>query len=175
MPGPGQRGPMGPRPKVKGSGKTLKNLLDFVTVKNRIYFIIVVLCIITSAVATTMSSVFLGDLIDEYITPMLSQTVPDFSGLVTALLYMAVIYAAGIFSSWLYNFLMVIISQGVLKSVRDKMFAHMQTLPIKYFDTHLHGDIMSRYTNDADTLRQMISQSIPQMLSSLISLSLIHI
>lgn len=169
MPGPGQRGPMGPRPKVKGSGKTLKNLLDFVTVKNRIYFIIVVLCIITSAVATTMSSVFLGDLIDEYITPMLSQTVPDFSGLVTALLYMAVIYAAGIFSSWLYNFLMVIISQGVLKSVRDKMFAHMQTLPIKYFDTHLHGDIMSRYTNDADTLRQMISQSIPQMLSSLIS------
>ncbi len=169
MPGPGPRGPMGPRPKVKGSGKTLKNLLDFVSIKNRVYFLIVVLCIIMSAVATTMSSVFLGDLIDEYITPMLSQSVPDFSGLITALIYMALIYAAGIFSSWLYNFLMVIISQGILKSVRDKMFAHMQSLPIKYFDTHLHGDIMSRYTNDTDTLRQMISQSIPQMLSSLIS------
>lgn len=168
----------GPRPgmapgglkNARGSGKTFKNLLQFVDKKSRIYFLIVVLCIIATAVATTLSSLFLGDLIDDYITPMLKQKVPDFSSLATALMYMGVIYAVGIFASWFYNFLMVIISQGILKSVRDKMFSHMQTLPIRYFDTHLHGDVMSRYTNDTDTLRQMISQSIPQMLSSAISI-----
>ncbi len=170
MPGPGPRGPMGPRPKIKGSGKTVKGLLSFVDKKSRIYFIIVFLCILISAVATTASSVFLKSLIDDYITPMLSEAIPSFAPLAKALMMMALIYAVGIFSSWLYNFLMVIISQGVLKNVRDTMFSHMQTLPIKYFDTHLHGDIMSRYTNDADTLRQMISQSIPQTISSMVSI-----
>ncbi len=170
MPGPGPRGPMGPRPKIKGSGKTVKGLLSFVDKKSRIYFIIVFLCILISAVATTASSVFLKSLIDDYITPMLSEAIPSFAPLAKALMMMALIYAVGIFSSWLYNFLMVIISQGILKNVRDTMFSHMQTLPIKYFDTHLHGDIMSRYTNDADTLRQMISQSIPQTISSMVSI-----
>lgn len=170
MPGPGPRGPMGPRPKIKGSGKTVRRLLSFVDKKSRIYFIIVFLCILISAVATTAASVFLKSLIDEYITPMLSEAIPSFAPLAKALMMMALIYAVGIFSSWLYNFLMVIISQGVLKNVRDTMFSHMQTLPIKYFDTHLHGDIMSRYTNDADTLRQMISQSIPQTISSMVSI-----
>lgn len=170
MPGPGPRGPMGPRPKIKGSGKTVKRLLSFIDKKSRIYFIIVFLCILISAVATTASSVFLKSLIDDYITPMLSEAIPSFAPLAKALMMMALIYAVGIFSSWLYNFLMVIISQGVLKNVRDTMFSHMQTLPIKYFDTHLHGDIMSRYTNDADTLRQMISQSIPQTISSMVSI-----
>lgn len=170
MPGPRPRGPMGPRPKIKGSGKTVKRLLSFVDKKSRIYFIIVFLCILISAVATTASSVFLKSLIDDYITPMLSEAIPSFAPLAKALMMMALIYAVGIFSSWLYNFLMVIISQGILKNVRDTMFSHMQTLPIKYFDTHLHGDIMSRYTNDADTLRQMISQSIPQTISSMVSI-----
>lgn len=170
MPGPGPRGPMGPRPKIKGSGKTVKRLISFIDKKSRIYFIIVFLCILISAVATTAASVFLKSLIDDYITPMLSEAIPSFAPLAKALMMMALIYAVGIFSSWLYNFLMVIISQGILKNVRDTMFSHMQTLPIKYFDTHLHGDIMSRYTNDADTLRQMISQSIPQTISSLVSI-----
>ncbi len=170
MPGPRPRGPMGPRPKVKGSGKTFKRLMSFIDKKGRVYFIIVILCIIISAVATTAASVFLKSLIDDYITPMLSEASPTFAPLANALMMMALIYAVGIFSSWLYNFLMVIISQGVLKNVRDTMFSHMQTLPIKYFDTHLHGDIMSRYTNDADTLRQMISQSIPQTISSMVSI-----
>lgn len=170
MPGPGPRGPMGPRPKIKGSGKTVKRLLSFVDKKSRIYFIIVFLCIIISAIATTAASVFLKSLIDDYITPMLSEAIPSFAPLAKALMMMGLIYAVGIFSSWLYNFLMVIISQGILKNVRDTMFSHMQTLPIKYFDTHLHGDIMSRYTNDADTLRQMISQSIPQTVSSMVSI-----
>lgn len=170
MPGPGPRGPMGPRPKIKGSGKTVKRLISFIDKKSRIYFIIVFLCILVSAVATTAASVFLKSLIDDYITPMLSEAIPSFAPLAKALMMMALIYAVGIFSSWLYNFLMVIISQGILKNVRDTMFSHMQTLPIKYFDTHLHGDIMSRYTNDADTLRQMISQSIPQTISSMVSI-----
>lgn len=170
MPGPRPRGPMGPRPKVKGSGKTFKRLMSFIDKKSRVYFLIVILCIIISAVATTAASVFLKSLIDDYITPMLSEASPTFAPLANALMMMALIYAVGIFSSWLYNFLMVIISQGVLKNVRDTMFSHMQTLPIKYFDTHLHGDIMSRYTNDADTLRQMISQSIPQTISSMVSI-----
>ncbi len=170
MPGPGPRGPMGPRPKMKGTGKTIKTLLSLVNKKNRAYFIVVVICIILSAVATTASSVFLQSLIDDYITPMLSESAPSFAPLAQALMRMALIYIVGILASWLYNFLMVIISQGILKSVRDSMFSHMQTLPIKYFDTHLHGDIMSRYTNDTDTLRQMISQSIPQAISSVISI-----
>ena len=170
VPGPRPKSATAPRVKVKGGGKTVKRLMSFIDKKSRIYFVIVFLCIIISAVATTAASVFLKSLIDDYITPMLKEVSPSFAPLAKALMMMGLIYAVGIFSSWLYNFLMVIISQGVLKNVRDTMFSHMQTLPIKYFDTHLHGDVMSRYTNDADTLRQMISQSIPQTISSMVSI-----
>ena len=116
-----------------------------------------------------MSSLFLQQPIDDYIAPLLLESAPVFTGLLFALGQMAVIYLIGAFASLLYNRIMAVVSQGTLKSIRDDMFAHMQTLPIKYFDTHTHGDITSHYTNDTDTLRQMISQSIPQTISSVFS------
>ena len=109
---------------------------------------------------------FLKSLIDDYISPLLLQASPVFTGLLHALMSMAVIYLIGIATTFIYNWLMVGISQGVLKKVRDEMFAHMQKLPIRYFDTHTHGDLMSHFTNDTDTLQQMLSQSVPQMFSS---------
>ena len=122
--------------------------------------------IIISSASGVASSLFLGMLIDRYIMPMIGQAAPDYSGLIRALIVMALIYLAGIVASLMYNRSMAVIGQGVLKTVRDDMFAHMQTLPIKYFDTHPFGDVMSRYTNDTDTLRQLITQSIPTTIQS---------
>ncbi len=148
--------------------KTFKRLLSYMKAY-RLHLIFVFICIAVSAFASVMSSLFLQKLIDDYIAPLLLDSAPVFTPLLFALCQMAAIYLIGALASLMYNRIMAIVSQGTLKSIRDEMFAHMQTLPIKYFDTHTHGDIMSHYTNDTDTLRQMISQSIPQTISSIFS------
>lgn len=151
------------RPQVNPS--TLKRLLGYLSVyKTRV--IVVVICILLSAIANVMSSLFIQRLIDDYISPLLLEANPVFDALFRAIVQMACIYVIGILASLIYNRTMAVISQGILKKIRDDMFAHMQTLPIKYFDTHTHGDVMSHYTNDTDALRQMLSQSLPQLLSS---------
>ncbi len=155
--------------KPKNMGMTVKRLLSYVFKGYGFNFLLVLLCIIISAVAGVNGSMFLRALVDDYITPMLKSGSSDFTPLFHALVTLALIYLSGIIATYLYNVLMVGVAQGVLKKIRDEMFNHMQTLPIRYFDTHAHGDVMSYYTNDADTLRQMISQSIPQTFSSLIT------
>ncbi|HCX64138.1 MAG TPA: ABC transporter [Eubacteriaceae bacterium] len=145
---------------------TIKRLFSYMK-PYKVQLIIVVVCIIISAVANASASLFLRTLIDDYIMPLLMEAVPDFSGLFRILMFMAMIYIMGVLGTLTYNLIMVVVAQGVLKKIRDDMFTHMQTLPIRYFDNHNHGDIMSYYTNDADTLRQMITQSLPQMFSSL--------
>lgn len=147
---------------------TIKRLLSYMA-EYRLRLTFVVICIVISAAAAAASSLFLKVLIDSYITPMLAQNSTDFSGLLNIIILMAVVYLVGILATLLYNRSMVVIEQGTLKKIRDRMFAHMQTLPISYFDTHNFGDTMSRYTNDTDTLRQAISQSFPQMFSSAMS------
>jgi len=159
-----------PRRGAKSPMKTLKRLLSLVTGKYKLSLIVVLFCILLSSVAGVAGSLFLQVLIDDYISPLLLSANPVFTGLLRAIGMMAVIYIVGIVATLSYNRLMVNISQGVLKDVRDNMFSHMQSLPIKYFDTHTHGDVMSRYTNDTDTLRQMISQSIPQIFSSVVTI-----
>jgi len=151
--------------KPKADKKSMKRLFSYL----RIYkarFAVVVICILLSAVAGVAGSMFLEVLIDDYITPLTKVANPNFSGLFYAIMIMAAVYFVGVCSTLLYNRLMVSISQGILKKIRDEMFTHMQNLPIRYFDTHTHGDVMSYYTNDTDTLRQMISQSIPHLISS---------
>ncbi len=169
---PGGKMPRGDGRKAKNVGKTLKRILSYVCKEYKFHIIIVFICIVLSALAGVAGSLFLQRLIDDYITPLLLQNgAKDFSPLVKAIASMAVIYFVGVFSNWFYTFIMVTVSQGVMKKIRDEMFAHMQKLPVKYFDTHSHGDLMSHYTNDTDTLRQMISQSIPQMFSSIITIT----
>lgn len=153
---------------AKNTGKTVRRLLSYIR-DYKFRFVFVLIFIILSAVANVAGSMFIRVVIDEYITPLLSEADPVFTGLLKAIVIMGFIYAAGIVSTLLYNRIMVSVSQGILKKIRDEMFTHMQKLPIKYFDTHTHGDIMSHYTNDADTLRQMLSQSVPQIFSSLIT------
>ena len=161
---------MNKKPKQQNTMKTIKRLLSHIG-EYKIQFIFVLVCIVISAVAGVVSSLFLQTLIDDYIEPLLVQAVPDFSGLFRVILIMAGIYLIGVLATLFYNRVMVVIAQGMLKKIRDDMFDHMQTLPIKYFDTHTHGDIMSHYTNDTDTLRQMLTQSIPQTFSSLITIT----
>ena len=156
--------------KAKNPGAVIGRLLSYISSGYKLKFLLVLFCILLSAVANVAGSMFIGRVIDDYITPMLSQASPQFGGLLRAIIMMGVLYLAGIGATLMYNRLMATISQGVLRDIRDEMFSHMQKLPIRYFDTHSHGDVMSRYTNDTDTLRQMISQSIPQMFSSVITI-----
>ena len=149
--------------------KTTKRLLKYFG-KYKLRFFFVLICIVISAGAGAASSLFIQILIDNYITPLLIANNKDFSGLLTLIIAMAVLLFMGALATLLYNRIMVGISQGIQKKIRDEMFAHMQTLPIKYFDTNSHGDIMSRYTNDTDTLRQMMSMSVPQMFSSVMTI-----
>ena len=151
----------------KKKSHTVRRLLSYVGRGYLIRFFLVLVCILVSAVASVASSLFLKDLIDVYIMPLLAMDNPVFTGLLHALLTMACLYVVGALCALAYNRLMVTISQGVQKKIRDDLFGHMQTLPIRYFDTHAHGDVMSVYTNDVDTLRQMLSQSIPQVINSL--------
>ena len=156
------------KPKIRKG--TIKRLLGYVTRKYKKQFILVFICIIISSVASISGSLFLQKLIDDYIIPLLEVSDPVFTSLLGAIGVMVIIYIAGIITAYLYNRIMAVIAQGVLKDIRDEMFAKMELLPIKYFDTHTHGDIMSHYTNDTDTLRQMISQSLPHVISSVISI-----
>ena len=149
---------------------TVKRLFSYMG-QYRLVLIVVVICILLSSVAGAASSLFLQKVIDGYIMPMIGKANPDFTGLGAMILLMGLIFLAGVLGTLFYNRLMVIVEQGTLKKIRDAMFEHMQTLPIKYFDTHTYGDVMSRYTNDTDTLRQMISQSLPQLFSTLVSLA----
>ena len=161
--------PMGMKLKQKMDKKTVKRLLSYFGTY-KLQFTFVLICIVISAVAGVLSSLFLQTLIDDYIEPLLIAAAPNFSGLLRMILVMAGIYLIGVLATLFYNRVMVVIAQGMLKKIRDDMFSHMQTLPIRYFDTHTHGDVMSHYTNDTDTLRQMLTQSIPQTFSSLITI-----
>lgn len=149
--------------------------MGYVTGTFKVQFAAVVIAIIISALAGLAGPLFLMYLIDSFITPLMGQQSPDFTGLLQAVLALAVLYYAGVFCTYVYNRLMVNIGQGVLKRVRDEMFTHMQSLSIRYFDRHSHGELMSLYTNDTDTLRQMISQSIPQVFSAFITVVTIFI
>ena len=131
---------------------------------------LVLVCILVTSVATVAGSKSLQYVVDDYIRPLLQMDAPDLGPLFRFLCIMAAVYVAGILSSFLYNYLMVQVAQGVQRDIRDQLFSNMQRLPIRYFDTHTHGDLMSRYTNDIDTLRQMISQAIPQCISSVVTL-----
>lgn len=153
----------------KPDGKTLKRLMGYL-LKYKLRFAIVILCIFISSFVGVASSMFLRTLIDDYILPLQAEANPVFTGLLKAVLTMAGIYLVGVIANYVFNRIMVTIGQGVLRDIRDEMFTHMQTLPIKYFDTHTHGDLMSRYTNDTDTLRQMITQSLPQLCSTIITI-----
>lgn len=168
-------GPGGPRgmrkgPKAKNPIKTLKRIFAIIVKGYPIQCVLVIIGIIVGVLANVYGSLFLQSLIDDYITPLVGSSAPDFTPLLKALATMAVIYLVGVVSNYMYNRLMIYISEGSLKKVRDGLFDHMETLAIPYFDTHTHGDLMSIYTNDTDTLRQMISQSIPQLLSSAITI-----
>ena len=145
---------------------TAKRLLSYIGAYKKT-LVVVFICIILSALASVASAMFIEILIDDYIIPILAMDHPVYTGLIKALCMVGVIYLIGVFSTWFYNYLMVGIAQGTLKTIRDEMFEKMQGLPIRYFDTHTHGDIMSCYTNDTDTLRQMIAQSLSQMISSI--------
>ncbi len=164
------RVPGGQKPSVENPGKVLKRLMDYVMRHYRIHVIVVVLSILTSVVCNAQGTMFMQSLIDDYIVPLLKAPNPDFSGLAGAIGRVAGFYAIGVFATWLYNWLMVNVTQGTLRDLRNDLFTHMEGLPIRYFDTHAHGDIMSVYTNDIDTLRQVISQSMPQLLNSAITI-----
>ena len=150
--------------------KTMKRLLGYVFREYKLRFCIVMVLVIISSLTSVASSLFIESLIDDYITPMLAEQNPVFLPLLKALTVMACIYVVGIISIYFYNRIMSTISQGTLKTIRDEMFEKMQKLPIKYFDTHTHGDIMSYYTNDTDTLRELISRGIPQIVSMIITI-----
>ncbi|HJJ30051.1 MAG TPA: ABC transporter ATP-binding protein [Methanocorpusculum sp.] len=166
--GPGSKHPGQPvvGRKPKNVKKTLKRLLSYLPGMYKITLIVVAICILLSTIAGVIGSLFLKVLIDDYITPLLGVEYPVFTALLQAILFMGLIYLVGVLATLLYSRLMVIVSQGVMKRIRDDMFAHMQKLPIKYFDTHQFGNTMSHYTNDTETLHQMLSQSVPQVFSS---------
>lgn len=167
--GPGGRPPMGMRgaaPKIDNPGKILGRLIKYVARNYAIVLIIVVVCIFVSVLANVRGTLFTKTLIDDYIRPLIGSENPDFSNLRRAILSVAVFYAIGIAATYIQSRLMITVAQGTLRDLRNDLFSHMESLPIKYFDTNSHGDIMSIYTNDIDTLRQMISQSMPQFLNS---------
>ena len=161
----------GEKPTItKNTIKTAKRLLKYVTSTYKVQFILVLICILVSSIASISVSLSLRFLLDDYIIPLIGHENPDFSELYGALMVLGTIFLCGVLASFLYTRLMVIIGQGVLKRVRDEMFEHMQKLPIRYFDQNTNGSIMSLYTNDTDTLRQMINQSIPQVLMSALTI-----
>lgn len=160
----------GGKPKLSANSlKTLKRLLGYIFNEYKLTFLMVVVTIIISSLANVAGTLFLRNLIDDYIAPLLNQSVPNFGPLLKAILTITLIYYVGVISTYVYSYLMVKVSQGSLKKFRDDMFSHMETLPISFFDTHSHGDLMSLYTNDTDALRQMISQGIPQLLAAIIT------
>ena len=165
--GPGRN--VGPRPKVENPGKVFKRILAYVMKQYKFQVILVLCCILLSVFAQVQGTLFMQTLIDSYILPLLAEKSNDFSGLLHAITRVACFYGVGILAVFIQNRTMAKIAQGTLKRLRDDLFVHMQTLPIKYFDSHAHGDIMSVYTNDIDTLRQLISQSLPQLVNTIIT------
>ena len=173
MPGPmggGRRRQMGAKPKVKNPGKILGRILRYTFKNYKIHMIIVFICIIVSVLANVQGTLFIQSLIDDYITPLMNTSSPDFTPLLFAMARVAGFYLLGAASTFAYSKLMVYVTQGTMRNLRIDIFSHMESLPIKFFDTHSHGDIMSVYTNDIDTLRQMISQSMVQLFSSTITI-----
>lgn len=156
--------------KQKINKNTVKRLFDIIMSKHKIWLLVVFICIIVSGIASVSGQLFLQSLIDDYISPLLLEENPVFTNLLKALFGIGFVYLIGVVSTFISNRLLVNISQGVLKDIRNQMFLHMQTLPISYFDNNTHGDIMSHYTNDTDTLMQMISQSLPNLVSSIITI-----
>lgn len=161
--------------KRKETLQVWKRLLSYIVGKHKLLFSVVVICILISSCTVVISSLFLRILIDDYITPLLLENNPSFTPLWHTIILMGCVYLVGVVATYLYNRFMVKISQGTLKGIRDDMFSHMQELPVKYFDTHTHGDIMSHYTNDTDTLRQFISQALPQFISAIVTVFVILI
>lgn len=166
---PGPRGPRGPKPKIKNPGKLFARLMGFIFKKYLPACIIVVICIFVSVLANVQGTMFTKNLIDDYIVPLLKTGNPDYGPLLAAMGMVTVFYGIGVISTFAYSKIMIYVSQGTIKNLRVELFSHMQDLPIRYFDSHAHGDIMSIYTNDIDTLRQLISQSLPQILNSVIT------
>lgn len=162
--------PRGVKPQVKNPGKLFLRLMGYLMKSYGLQLVVVVICIFVGVLANVQGTLFMRNLIDDYIAPMLTAETPDFGPLAGAILRVAGFYAAGVVCAYLSNRIMVYVTQGILRGLRDDMFSHMESLPIVYFDTHSHGDIMSVYTNDIDTLRQMISQSLPQLLNSAITI-----
>ena len=173
MPGPHGRPPMDMKNMKNMDKKSLGRVFSYLFKNYTVHLIIVVICIIITAITTLYGMLFMKSLVDDYITPLINDKAaglePDFGPLAGAILKLIGIYAVGIITSYAYNRIMVNVSQGSLRNLRNDLFSHMETLPIKYFDTHAHGDIMSIYTNDIDTLRQLIGQSIPQLINSVIT------
>ena len=157
-------------PKVENPGRILARIFGYLFKKHSVSLVFVVICIVISVLANVQGTMFTRTLIDSYITPMIGQADPDFGPLAHAILRVACFYLIGVTAAYTYNRIMIIVTQGTLRDLRNDLFAHMETLPIKYFDTHAHGDIMSIYTNDIDTLRQLVSQSIPQIVNSSITI-----
>lgn len=166
---PGPRGPQGPKPKIKNPGKLFARLMGFIFKKYLPACIIVAICIFVSVLANVQGTMFTKNLIDDYIVPLLKTGSPDYGPLLAAMGRVAIFYGIGVISTFAYSKIMIYVSQGTIKNLRVELFSHMQDLPIRYFDSHAHGDIMSIYTNDIDTLRQLISQSLPQILNSAIT------
>ena len=167
---PGPRQPQGAKPKIENPGKLFLRLMKYIFSQYLWHVILVVIFIFIGVLANVQGTMFMQTLIDKYIVPMIGAEHPDFGPLAAAIGRVAVFYGIGVISTWAYNRIMVNVTQGTLRNLRNDMFTHMESLPIRYFDTHAHGDIMSIYTNDIDTLRQMISQSMPQFLSSVITI-----
>lgn len=168
--GPGGRPPMGMKgPKIDNAGEIFKRVILYVGKRYGIHYVAVVVCIFVSVLANIQGTLFIQTLIDDYIKPLLQQATPDFSNLLKAMGRVAMFYAIGVTCTYLQSRILLVVTQGTMRQIRDDMFEHMQKLPIRYFDTHVHGDIMSLYTNDVETLRQLISQSLPQMVNSAIT------
>ena len=169
-PGPHRAMKHAGKPGAKNPGRTLRRIFSEILAHYKRHCLLVVICIITTAVVNVRGTLFLQTLIDGYILPMTQQQSADFGPLLSAILRIAAVYAVGVFTAWAGNYLMIFVSQGTLRNLRLRLFDKMERLPIKYFDTHAHGDVMSVYTNDIDTMRQMISQSMPQLISSAVTI-----
>lgn len=165
-----RRGQFGPRPKVEDAKGTFKRLMKYALKGNLARYIVVVICIFVSVFASVRGTLFMQTLIDDYIIPLTKMDTPDFSNLIKALISISVVYLCGVLASYIQSINMMYITQGVMRKVRNELFEHMETLSIKYFDTHSRGDIMSLYTNDVDALRMMVQQSIPQFISAAITI-----
>ena len=172
---PKPKGPHGPKPQIKNPGKLFARLMKFVLKNYWFQCLIVLICIFISVLANVQGTMFMKTLIDDYITPLLKNGGSDYAPLLHAMGRVAIFYGIGIVSTYVFNKIMIYVSQGSIKLMRDELFTHMQDLPVRYFDSHPHGDIMSIYTNDIDTLRQLISQSIPQIINSGITVIMVLI